>query len=327
MSELATKQEANTYTESYLTPLNEYVTKQEFQDGGGTLQNSSSYSSNEMIQITDMTSSVQDIYTWSMNLDTQRVPQYNNLITVTGNIAGQATSGSNQYTLNSAGNYTQESTYINYINYSYNNKIYKCTMGNSLNGILTFSMKWEGKDVVLASLNMNQFVNGKTISLGTSTDRFCIENNLSTGASGFTIPSLFIFDSSSPPPQGSTTGLSDTDSVISKWSSLGYSRGKHYAYDGPYAYVIRNTSSSNPTTEYTRINTEETLWPYYLYYNKDTDSYQWVEAYEYTIESDMDRSKYYGDLATYSSNIHSDVYGTMENPEIRCRPAAEYIYE
>lgn len=326
MSELATKQEANTYTESYLTPLNEYVTKQEFQDGGGTLQNSSSYSSNEIIQITDMTSSVQDIYTWGMSLNTQRVPKYNNIITVTGNIAGQATSGSNQYTLNSAGNYTQESTYINYINYSYNNTIYKCTMGNSLNGVLTFSMEWEGKNVVLASLNMNQFVNGKTISLGTNTDRFCIENNLSTSVSGFTVPSLFIFDSSSPPPSGPTSYLSDTDSVISKWSSLGYSRGKHYAYDNPYAYVIRNPNTT-PSTIYERINIDETIWPYYLYYNKDTDKYQWVEAYDYVQESDMDPNKYYGDVITYCYNINSDGFSTKSNPEIRCRPAEEYIYE
>lgn len=326
MSELATKQEANTYTESYLTPLNEYVTKQEFQDGGGTLQNSSSYSSNEIIQITDMTSSVQNIYTWSMNLDTQRVPQFDNIITVTGNIAGQATSGSNQYTLNRSGNYTQESTYINYINYSYNNNIYKCTMGNSLNGVLTFSMKWEGRTIVLATLNMNQFVNGKEIALGKSVDRFCIENNLSTSAQGFTIPSLFIFDSSSPPPQGSTAYLGSTDLVASKWSNVGYSRGKHYSYGGPYAQVIRNANSSNPTTEYTRINTEETIWPYYLYYDEDTNRYQWVEAYDYVQESDMDPNKYYGDLAVYSSSIYSDGYGTKENPEIRCRPAEEYIY-
>ena len=115
MGELATKEDANRYTESYLTPIEEYVTKQEYLNAGGTLRNESTYANNEFVQISDLYDTV--VYQWTMTMDTSHVPTGRDKeIYVRGNVAGAAGGSRPVYKLQGAG-YTGNQ---NYISYEYN---------------------------------------------------------------------------------------------------------------------------------------------------------------------------------------------------------------
>lgn len=324
MGELATKEDANRYTESPLTPIEEYVTKQEYLNAGGTLRNESTYANNEFVQISDLYDTV--VYQWTMTMNTSNVPTGRDQeIHVRGNVAGAAGGSRPVYKLQGAG-YTGNQ---NYISYEYNGGYYRCLMGNNLSGTLTFYMETSFGEVILRQMAMNQFSNNKNIPLGQNVRRYCIANNLTTTPSvNWKMGGLYIFEDKGA-IANNRSWLGTNEEVENKFRGLGYSRGKSYAYDAPYVSVIKGWNTDEPYLENIRVGIDQVLWSYYLYYNVNTSRYEWVEAYQQTGEAGMDRNKYYGDQGAYYYNIDSDVYGTYTDPiaenDGRCRQADEWI--
>lgn len=323
MSELATKADCNSIIGSSLSPTNEYVTYSEVINASGKVNGS--YSSNELVQVTDIYKNSQTSYSWYVTIPTgngNSIPNVSSEVYLEGSAAGSNTTTATYYTTTylSSSNYRIGNN-TNTIVYKYGSSWYKLTMGSGSSSLnLTIKSRTQdnrqGDSFTYASFKANLFVNNCNItaSNGVHDEWLGIENALDISSGDYNDNCLYLFWTSSgtrsfSPTQyiGSTSDLED----IEGWG----------VYPGKTAFLDWNipiiNSSGDKVIQKLDLNSY-TLWGFYLYREDNTDPYKWVEAFSYTQEGDMNPNYYYGDLGRVFESINSYIPSDSV-PANKCR--------